>query len=324
MNATWQIAWLTLIEARRRWTFVAGVALTALFIGGIVALATFAERQSAKAHPPSVAEPTPPAFPNAPSVGADSADPDDGAESREARRENRRRQSERQMATNAIRTGGMWAIRTFAAFMAIVLAAGSVSSERESGVLHTVVTKPVSRLAVLTGKWVGLNLLLFAYLLTMGGLLALALAARSGDAAWDVARASAASLLFPLLFVTLGELFSTVTTVWVGVGAGAFAWIVGAQEYGIIRLIAFGLREEFGNAAAAEALNTAARIAGYVVPTGRIGLWVDRLGGSAQFMLPLSAPFQKPTASYWDLLYVALYISVAFALASWRFRRQDL
>jgi ABC-type transport system involved in multi-copper enzyme maturation permease subunit len=324
MTATWHIARLTLLEARRRRTFVTGVLLSALFIGGIVTLTAMAERASANAPQPAVAEPTPPGASNAtpPSSNHSPTNPDDRPDSAQSRRERRRHRFEHQMATNAIRTGGMWVIRTFATLMAIVLAAGSVAPEKESGVLHTIVTKPVSRASVLAGKWIGLNLLLFVYLLTMGVLLVLALVAHSGDVPWDVIRASAVSFLFPLLFVTLGVLFSTWTSVWVGLGAGLCAWIVGAQEYGFVRIIAGALRG-IGNDAAAEVLDAAGHIAGYVVPSGRIGLWVDRMGGSTRFML--TPPIiEKPTASLWDLGYIALYVAVAFALASWRFRRQDL
>jgi len=304
VKAVWYLAQLTLLEARRRRTFLAGVLLSVLFLGGIVTLTTVAERASANASPP--------ARPNEPT----------GSEEAQERREQRRQRFEHQIATSAIRTGGMWVIRTFATLMAIVLAAGSIAPEKESGVLHTIVTKPISRVSVLAGKWVGLNLLLFVYLVAMGGLLVIVLAVRSGDFPWDVLRASAVSLLFPLLFVTLGVLFSTWTSVWVGMGAGLFAWIVGAQEYGFVRIVAVGLRG-IGNEAAADVLEVAGRIAGYLVPTGRIGLWVDRLGGSTQFML--SPPIiERPTASLWDLGYVFVYVLGTFALACWRFRRLDL
>ena len=304
MRATLDIARLTILEARRRRTFLAGVLLSFLFVTGIMTVTILAERASAQERSTRV-EPTP---------GADETSPP-------TRTRERHHDIDRRFASQAIRVGGLWTMRTFAALMAIVLAAGAIASERESGTLHTLVTKPIRRTEVLAGKWLGLNAILLAYSLALGLFIALVLTVHDREIPWSVFRVSLANMLLPMLFVTLTLLFSILASAWVAVGLGLFAWAVGIQEYGPLRAIAFGLKQ-IGREAAGQVVQGACTLAGLLVPVGRIAGWIDRAGGAVQFPLPSVVP--RPTADLWDLLYLLVYFVVAFAAAAWTFERRDL
>jgi hypothetical protein len=312
------IARLTVLEAQRRRTFLAGVLLSGLFLAGLVLVTTLAERASARADAAASAAA------RAPAATAPSPPGQESSGQRPSRADSQRRHRrrfERTMANEAIRVGGMWVLRTFGTLMAVVLSAAAIASDRESGLLHTIVTKPISRIAVVLGKWLGLNGLLLAYLGGLGGVVTAVLAARSGEVPWQVMQVAVVSLLFPMLFVSLGMLFSVIASVWVAMGLGLFAWIVGAQEYGFLRLVAVGLRQ-MGREAAADVVNGACGLTGYLVPTGRIGLWVDKAGGALRFLLP--SPIPKPAATLWDLGYIAAYVVGVLALAAWAFQRRDV
>jgi ABC-type transport system involved in multi-copper enzyme maturation permease subunit len=53
---------------------------------------------------------------------------------------------------------------------ASAMASPAVSAEIESGVLHAVVTRPISRRQILLGKWLGLSAVIFAYAAVVTGL----------------------------------------------------------------------------------------------------------------------------------------------------------
>ena len=56
-------------------------------------------------------------------------------------------------------------VKFFAAVFAISLSAGAISAELERGVLSSILPKPISRLSVYAGKWLGLFLFVAANVL---------------------------------------------------------------------------------------------------------------------------------------------------------------
>ncbi len=307
MTPVLQIARLTIIEARRKRTFLAAALLSLLALAAVFTLTLIAEhvtdgdgqRQHARI-----------------------VDPDDPDASAEGSSDVRgHRPLGRNMAIQALRAGGMWIVRTFPTIVAILLAAGAVAPERESGALHTIVSKPISRWSIVVGKWLGLNAVLFAHVLVLGLVLTILLTIRAGYVPWPVLGASIVSLLFPAIFTSLGVLFSTFTSVWLAVGMGLFAWGIGAQEYGVLRIISVGLREMKATAAGA-VVEGACRLAGLLVPVGRVGGWVDRAGGEVLFMVP--GELARPEATPWSLLYLVAHVSATLALAAWVFQRKDV
>lgn len=318
MTAIFQLAWLTILESRRKWTFVVGLLISCFMLAAISTLTILverearredAEREAAAAQKPRSATPNDPKL--------------DGQDVERMRRRGGLPSGTRKsMADEAIRIGGMWIVRTFATIMAILLTAGAIAPERESGTILTILTKPIRRSSVLVGKWLGLNALLVGYLLILGLVICAILWVRTGAFPFKVFGASLVSAFFPMLFISLVLPFSVLTSAWVALGIGFFAWGVGGQEYGVLRAIAMGIRS-VGYSTAGDILDAACKLGGFLVPTGRIGLWVDRMGGGLEFMM-IPTPIPKPTATYWDLAYVVAYLAVLVFLTTWVFRRRDV
>ncbi|MDA1193537.1 MAG: ABC transporter permease [Candidatus Poribacteria bacterium] len=324
MNETLEIARLTILEARRRRTFLAGVILSLIFFGGMVTMITLVERASnreAEAPAPGAEEPS--VESNAP---RDGSTVEENAQSPDRERESRRRgrrgnRMTGQFATQGIQMGGLWIMRTFAALIAMILACGSIAPEKESGTLYTLVTKPIRRSQIILGKWLGLNAVMGVYVLILGVVLCAIIGVRTGEIPWAIMRTTGVSLLMPTLFVTLGILFSVVASTWIAVGLSMFSWGVGAQHYGVLRAIGVGMKQ-MGYEAAAVIINGTAELSGYIVPTGKIGSWISRATGAQSLLIP--GPVSPPTATWWDLLYVFVYLVVVLGASAFVFQRRDL
>ncbi len=61
-------------------------------------------------------------------------------------------------------SGGMWVLNFVAAMLAILTAVGTVSAEVSNGTMAALVARPVSRWRILTGKALGLGLMLAAFI----------------------------------------------------------------------------------------------------------------------------------------------------------------
>ncbi|MBT3266375.1 ABC transporter permease [Candidatus Poribacteria bacterium] len=330
MTAALQIARLTIWEALRRRTLLAGVCLSVLCLGGMVTFVTIAERASAR-EGRAVATSAENADTDAERVdagegAAEVADPDEpedpNAERRREQRRHRREGLGRTAATQAMRAVGLWIARTFTAIMAILLAATAIAPDRESGTLHTIVTKPIRRRTVLLGRWLGLNALLLAHLAAFGVVLTGVMVARGDADAWRILVACLAAVMYSCLFTALGLLFSTLTSAWIAFGGTIFLWGVGLQEYGVVRAIAMGLKQmQFE--AAAKVVEVGCAVFGLIVPVGRVAGWVERAAGGMN-LLVVAGPIARPEGTLLGMAYVVAYIAVALTLASVALERRDL
>ena len=327
MSAALQIARLTIWEALRRRTLLAGVCLSVLCLGGMVTFVTIAERASAREGRAEAAVDENTDAAEGVEEGADTdetADPDADARD-ERRREQRRQQRQglgRTAATQAMRAVGLWIARTFTAVMAILLASTAIAPDRESGTLHTIVTKPIRRRTVLLGRWLGLNALLLAHLAAFGIVLTGVMVARGDADAWRIMVACLAAVLYSCLFTALGLLFSTLTSAWIAFGGTIFLWGVGLQEYGVMRAIAKGL-EQMQFEAAAKVVEVGCAVFGLIVPVGRVAGWVERAAGGMN-LLVVAGPIARPEGTLLGMAYVVAYIAVALTLASVALERRDL
>jgi len=232
---------------------------------------------------------------------------------------------EHALFTELMRKGGLWIVRTFTMFLAILFAAGALAGERESGALHTVISKPITRWQILLGKWLGLNAILLIYLVVLGSLLTGILWWRTGALNEQIFSGAIASLMFGALFTTLTLSLSAVASTWLSAGIGLLSWLVGSQEYGLLRMIAHGLNQNEPTREAAETLYGVCRWCGMLVPTGRIALWIDHVSGRLDLDGFMGRqPFVRPEASPWDLGYVAVYVVALLLLSGWVFSRTDL
>ncbi len=310
--AALQIARLTVWEALRRRTLLAGMCLSVLCLGGMVTFVTIAERATMR-------EGRAEAVTEQPTDGDAPTDRD--AERRE-RRHSRRQGLGEKAATQAIRAVGLWIARTFTAVMAILLAATGIAQDRESGTLYTIVTKPIRRLSVLLGRWLGLNALLLTHLVVLGAALTTVMLVRGDPDAWRVFPACLAAILYGLLFTAIALLLSTVTSSWIAFGGTIFLWGVGLQEYGVVRAVAMGLKQ-MKFEAAAKVAETGCAVFGLLVPVGRIAGWVERAAGGMN-LLVVAGPIARPEGTILGLAYVVAYIAGVLALATFALERRDI
>jgi len=232
---------------------------------------------------------------------------------------------EHALFTELMRKGGLWILRTFTVFLAILFAAGSIAGERENGALHTMTAKPLFRWQLLMGKWLGLNALLLVYLVVLGAVLSGLLWWRTGTFHAQVFSGALASLLFGVLFTTLTLAFSALFSTWLAAALGLLCWLVGSQEYGLLRVIAHGFNRTSQTRDAADVLFSVCRTCGLLVPTGRIGLWIDHWSGRLDLSGFTGHPgFLAPDPRVWDLAYVAVYVVLVLTLTAWIFSRRDL
>jgi Cu-processing system permease protein len=70
---------------------------------------------------------------------------------------------------NFLLLAGLYVVNFLASIMAVLTSVDTLSGEISSGVVHTVLSKPVNRWEVVVGKWIGFATMLTPYLLLMGG-----------------------------------------------------------------------------------------------------------------------------------------------------------
>lgn len=323
MAAALQIARLTIWEALRRRTLLAGVCLSVLCLAGMVTIVTIAERATVRegrerdAPTGGAADQT-----VTPSVDGAEGEQDERSQRRAERRRDRREEFGHTAATQALRAVGLWIARTFTAIMAIMLAATAIAQDRESGVLNTILTKPIRRASLLFGRWIGLNAVLLAHLVAFGTVLTIVMLLRGDEDAWRILPACAAAVLYGALFTAMGLLFSILTSAWIAFGATIFLWGVGLQEYGIVRAIALRL-DQMHLEAAAKVARAGCTVFGLLVPVGRIAGWVERAAGGME-LLVVAGPIGRPEGTILGLAYVVAYIAALLAVATVALERRDL
>jgi len=114
------------------------------------------------------------------------------------------------LAANVLTLLGLYAVQFLAAFLALFLSVGAISAEVDSGTLHAVLARPLSRGQYLLGRWAAFSGLLVGYVLVMGGALLVIpwVVAGYHPVSWQ--RGLGLLVLEVLLLVSLGLLGSTV------------------------------------------------------------------------------------------------------------------
>lgn len=70
-------------------------------------------------------------------------------------------------ASNMLLIVGLYVVSFLTVMLAVLTSADTIAGEISSGVIHTIVTKPLRRWEVVLGKWLGLGLLLSAFVVLM-------------------------------------------------------------------------------------------------------------------------------------------------------------
>jgi ABC-type transport system involved in multi-copper enzyme maturation permease subunit len=148
------------------------------------------------------------------------------------------------------------------ALSASAVASPAISSEIDSGVLQTIVARPVRRGEVLLGKWLGLAGLLAAYTAIVSGLLVVVVYWASGYVPPDPAAAAAFVFAEGVVLLTLVLLLSTRMS---ALAAG----VIGVALFGIAWLA--GVVGTLGTTFHIQAMRTAGHVSQFLLPTD--GLW---------------------------------------------------
>jgi ABC-type transport system involved in multi-copper enzyme maturation permease subunit len=105
---------------------------------------------------------------------------------------------------------GLYGVQFLAALLGLFLGVASVSPEIDSGALHAVLARPLSRLDYLLGRFLALAGLLTAYVLVMSGSLLLTARIVAGYQPGDVSRVVGLMILEVLILLAVSLLGSTV------------------------------------------------------------------------------------------------------------------
>jgi ABC-type transport system involved in multi-copper enzyme maturation permease subunit len=209
------------------------------------------------------------------------------------------------------------------ALSASAIASLAISSEVDSGVLQSVVTRPLRRSDVLLGKWLGLAVILAGYTAFVCGLQVAVVYAISGFIPPDPVAAAAFLFAEGAVLLTLVLLLSTRLS---ALAAG----VVGVALFGIAWLA--GVVGSLGTTFHIPAMHTASVVSQYVLPTD--GLWhgaIYYLEPSSYLLRQLSEgsepgnPFFSPAAPTWPYLtWAVVWFVLVLMLGVLSFERREL
>lgn len=228
------------------------------------------------------------------------------------------------VAANVLTVLGLYAVQFLAAFLALFLSVGAISADADSGLLHAVLARPISRLDYLLGRWLAFAGLLVVYVLSMAG--ALLLIARTVADYQPVSPVRTLGLLTleVVFLVSVGLLGSTVLPT-LGNGVLTFSLFGLAWLGGIIELIGSAVH----NVAMAN-IGTGVALA---FPSDALWRGASYFAQSPAFLAQTSAvgqvsggiPFASTSAPTVAIVtWAAAYLLVVLVLARAAFARRDL
>ncbi len=208
------------------------------------------------------------------------------------------------------------------ALSASAIASPSISSEIESGVLMTVVTRPVRRVEVLLGKWLGLAALLAGYA-------AVVCILEFGVVDWVSGFVPPNPLLVGVYLFAEGALLLTLSLCLSTRLPIIAAGVIGVAVFGVGWLA--GVVGTLGTTLNIGALRTVGQVGRFLLPTD--GLWhaaiyylqppsliAEQVSGGRQ-----GNPFYAQGAPSWPyLLWVACWLLIVLTVAVASFERREL
>lgn len=216
---------------------------------------------------------------------------------------------------------GLYIVRFLAALLAIFLASSAVATEIDSGVLHAVLARPLSRTSWLAQRWLAFVLVTVGYVTMMTLALIVIAGAIADYMPLDAGRAIAVVALELAVLLSVGLLASTT---WSAVTSGVVTFCLFGVAWlaGIIELIGDQLRnptmQMIGIATSLLMPSDALwRGASFYLQPPSVLLLARSQGGGNPF-----AGVAPPTTSLvaWSIGYAV----VLLALAAWRLRHRDL
>ena len=140
----------------------------------------------------------------------------------------------RSQVFNFFATAGLYAVNFLTIAMGVLISADTLAGEINSGTIQTIASKPVRRLDIVAGKWLGFTGLLAIYLLLMAGGLLTIVYFVTGYQVRNVAECLTmmylASILIMSVSVACSSLFSTLATGGIVFGLYGIGFIGGWVE----------------------------------------------------------------------------------------------
>ena len=211
---------------------------------------------------------------------------------------------------------GFYAIDMLAVVMTVLTSVDTISGEIASSTIHAIATKPVARWHVLIGKWLGFTAMVAAFVALMfGGVLSIGYFI-GGVHPHHVALGAGLVFLECLLVLTttflFGTFFSTLTNGLIVLGLHGLAFIGGWLE-------------QIGSATNSPRIVAVGIVSSLIMPSEAIWRRAAYEMQSAILRTLDFSPFASRSApSLAMLVYAALYITAALAIALYQFERRDL
>lgn len=218
-------------------------------------------------------------------------------------------------------TFGMHLVTFLGSLMAVLSTVGSVSADVESGVVQSVVARPVSRAELVAGRWLGFSAVNVGYVLLVSVVMLGGVYLITGFLPPNPAVGIALMLLSILLITALTVLGSTLFTTLAN-GIGVFIL------YGVG--IAGGILNSLGAFVNSPVMQTLSRVANTLMPTNELWLgasyYLQDPEVSALLQLsPMPTPFFSSEPMSAGMLLWAIGLTVLAVLgAMWNFSRRDL
>jgi len=111
--------------------------------------------------------------------------------------------------SNLLLLMGLYGVSSLAVMLGVLVSVDTISGEIASGTIQTIVTKPLRRWEIVVGKWLGLALMLTAFILAMGSGFVLVVYAQVGYLPPHIIPGFGLMVLEGLVFLTLSILGGT-------------------------------------------------------------------------------------------------------------------
>lgn len=220
-------------------------------------------------------------------------------------------------AEMALQGGHM--VEFFGFLFAVALAAGTISSEVERGVLAVIVPKPIPRVSVYLGKWLGINLFILPCIVVWTAILQWAIVRHIGAPIPSLWRLIGVMALYPVVFSSLTMLFSSFTS---HLLSTILPLIIASAAWSEDFLKLFGYGFDINT------LKQAAKAVVYLAPLNPMSRWFDKvlnqpILAQLEAMRPHFGPADPP-ANARDLAWILGYAFVALIAGAVVFQRRDL
>jgi ABC-type transport system involved in multi-copper enzyme maturation permease subunit len=223
---------------------------------------------------------------------------------------------------------GVYVVNYLASFLALFLSVGAISGEIDSGTLHAVLARPLTRAEFIIGRWLGYAVLICGYIVGMTGLVLLVAQFIAGYQVPHPTPALLLMMLEGLLLLTISLLGSTLLPTLAN-GVVVFTLLGLAWLAGIIEFIGELLRNAPDSTASDALLNIGTTVS-LLLPSD--ALWrgasyflespsMLALMGAARTGIPFFSAYPPTTAL---VVWAVCYTMVMLTAAVLAFKSRDL